>query len=389
MMDENETFSFPDFDTRQMDYPMNITSVPVGEAAVKITVYTLLILISLIGNTLIVLVVLKNKRMQTTTNYFLVNLAVSDLVVSLSCSWVNLVEDLTEGWVLGAFFCPFNSFAQVTSLVSSILSLTLVACDRFFGIVFAMKAHIIERKAKPVIIAVWVISVAVASPLLVYRRVHERYWKNHVERWCDDSDWSIDSGDGESHFHKPSRVAYWTFVSVILFFIPIIAMIGAYCGIIKTLWSTKIPGERVYKENLVQNKMKRKVIVMLIAILAVFALCWCPLQITILYSEYRGNHTEPLKEWYIHFKFTAMLLAFSNSAFNPLIYAGFNENFRKGLLNLLGCYKKIRWTPVNRMDSFRSTTLNSTKSEQLDLINRHYFFKESIERPASKALHSM
>lgn len=173
MMDENETFSFPDFDTRQMDYPMNITSVPVGEAAVKITVYTLLILISLIGNTLIVLVVLKNKRMQTTTNYFLVNLAVSDLVVSLSCSWVNLVEDLTEGWVLGAFFCPFNSFAQVTSLVSSILSLTLVACDRFFGIVFAMKAHIIERKAKPVIIAVWVISVAVASPLLVYRRVHE------------------------------------------------------------------------------------------------------------------------------------------------------------------------------------------------------------------------
>lgn len=148
----------------------------------------------------------------------------------------------------------------MTSLVSSILSLTLVACDRFFGIVFAMKAHIIERKAKPVIIAVWVISVAVASPLLVYRRVHERHWKNHVERWCDDSDWSIDSGDGESHFHKPSRVAYWTFVSVILFFIPIIAMIGAYCGIIKTLWSTKIPGERVYKENLVQNKMKRKVL---------------------------------------------------------------------------------------------------------------------------------
>lgn len=153
-----------------------------------------------------------------------------------------------------------NYLLSVTSLVSSILSLTLVACDRFFGIVFAMKAHIIERKAKPVIIAVWVISVAVASPLLVYRRVHERHWKNHVERWCDDSDWSINVGVGESQFHKPSRVAYWTFVSVILFFIPIIAMIGAYCGIIKTLWSTKIPGERVYKENLVQNKMKRKVL---------------------------------------------------------------------------------------------------------------------------------
>lgn len=113
MVDLNETFNFSDFDTRHHDYPLSmLTPVPVGEAAVKITIYTLLILIALIGNTLIILVVLKNKRMQTTTNYFLVNLAVSDLVVSLSCSWVHLVDDLTEGWVLGAFFCSFNSFAQ-------------------------------------------------------------------------------------------------------------------------------------------------------------------------------------------------------------------------------------------------------------------------------------
>ncbi|XP_022313602.1 QRFP-like peptide receptor isoform X2 [Crassostrea virginica] len=341
-MDLNETFNFSDFDTRHHDYPISLlTPVPTGEAAAKITVYTFLILTALIGNTLIILVVLKNKRMQTTTNYFLVNLAVSDLVVSLSCSWVHLVDNLTEGWILGNFFCPFNTFAQVASLVSSILSLTLVACDRFFGIVYAMKAHIIERKAKPVIIAIWVISCVVAIPMLIYRRVHERHWKNHVERWCDDVEWSIDLDNGEAHYHKPTRVAYWTCVSVILFFIPIIAMVGAYCGIIKTLWSTKIPGERVYKENLVQNKMKRKVIVMLIVILAVFALCWSPLQITILYSEYRGDHTKQLNDWYYHLLFAARLLAFSNSAFNPLIYAGFNENFRKELTAIIFLKKAL------------------------------------------------
>ncbi|XP_048763746.2 QRFP-like peptide receptor isoform X4 [Ostrea edulis] len=360
MVDLNETFNFSDFDTRHHDYPLSmLTPVPVGEAAVKITIYTLLILIALIGNTLIILVVLKNKRMQTTTNYFLVNLAVSDLVVSLSCSWVHLVDDLTEGWVLGAFFCSFNSFAQVASLISSILSLTLVACDRFFGIVYAMKAHIIERKAKPVIIAIWVISVAVAIPMLIFRRVQERHWKNHVERWCDDVEWSIDLDSEETHYHRASRVAYWTCVSVILFFLPIIAMIGAYCGIIKTLWSTKIPGERVYKENAVQTKMKRKVIVMLIVILAVFAICWCPIQITLLYSEYR-DHTKRLEEWYSHLEFSARLLAFSNSAFNPLIYAGFNENFRKELTAIiflkkaLSVQRRKRYIPRN--DTRRSTT---------------------------------
>lgn len=172
---------------------------------------------------------------------------------------------MIEGHVrLKEYFSRILCFLfTVASLISSILSLTLVACDRFFGIVYAMKAHIIERKAKPVIIAIWVISVAVAIPMLIFRRVQERHWKNHVERWCDDVEWSIDLDSEETHYHRPSRVAYWTCVSVILFFLPIIAMIGAYCGIIKTLWSTKIPGERVYKENAVQTKMKRKVMIVL------------------------------------------------------------------------------------------------------------------------------
>ncbi|KAK3089722.1 hypothetical protein FSP39_005898 [Pinctada imbricata] len=51
--------------------------------------------------------------MQTTTNYFIVNLAVCDIFVTVSCAWVRLVDNLTEGWVLGSFFCKFNSFAQV------------------------------------------------------------------------------------------------------------------------------------------------------------------------------------------------------------------------------------------------------------------------------------
>ena len=36
-------------------------------------------------------------------------------------------------------------------------------------------------------------------------------------------------------------------------------------------------------------------------------------------------------EWYDTFYFLARTLAFSNSAINPIIYAGFNENFRKGM----------------------------------------------------------
>ena len=87
-------------------------SVPVWEVAVKIGVNILIMVVALLGNLAVVIVVACNKRMQTTTNFYLVNLAVSDLGVTLSCTWVHLVDDLTEGWVLGAFFCKLNTFMQ-------------------------------------------------------------------------------------------------------------------------------------------------------------------------------------------------------------------------------------------------------------------------------------
>jgi hypothetical protein len=111
-----ETTSFI-LDPRQHPYPKPFRQVPVWEASIKICVYSLVILLSVIGNILIILVVAKNKRMRTTTNYYIVNLAASDLLVTLSCTWVNLVNDLSEGWILGSFFCKVNSFAQGKSFL--------------------------------------------------------------------------------------------------------------------------------------------------------------------------------------------------------------------------------------------------------------------------------
>lgn len=111
-----ETTSFI-LDPRQHAYPKPFKQVPVWEASIKICVYSLMILLSVIGNILIILVVAKNKRMRTTTNFYIVNLAASDLLVTLSCTWVNLVNDLSEGWILGSFFCKVNSFAQGKSFL--------------------------------------------------------------------------------------------------------------------------------------------------------------------------------------------------------------------------------------------------------------------------------
>ena len=103
---------FSMYDTQDIPYPIEIPKRPLWEIIVKCVAYGIIMLLALVGNVLVVFIVWQNKRMRTTTNYFIVNLAVSDLMVTSSCTWVHLVDNLTENWVLGAFFCKFNSFAQ-------------------------------------------------------------------------------------------------------------------------------------------------------------------------------------------------------------------------------------------------------------------------------------
>ena len=59
----------------------------------------------------------------------------------------------------------------------------LIACERFVGIVFAIKAHLTERRPVPFVAVVWIVSVIVSSPLLLYRRQITRQWLDHTEIW--------------------------------------------------------------------------------------------------------------------------------------------------------------------------------------------------------------
>ncbi|XP_074649244.1 QRFP-like peptide receptor isoform X2 [Tubulanus polymorphus] len=309
----------------------DIKTVPPWKAALKIFFTAVIMLVSLVGNFMVVFVVMRNKRMRTTTNFYIVNLAVADLLITLCCTWVKLVDDLTPIWGLGSFFCRFNSFAQIVVSVSSILTLMLIACDRFFGIIFAMKAHMTERRASVFIVLVWIVSTAVASPLLRYRKTNSRKWLDHHEIWCSEV-WPTTVKNGSVHTIEGKRI-YNVITTLFLFFIPIIVMAVAYVLIIRRLWSSRIPGEQLESENSVQDKVKKKVVVMLIIILSVFTICWLPLQVSILYIEFKPAD-KPYGDWYEEFTFFASFMAFSNSALNPIIYAGFNENFRKGMYSV-------------------------------------------------------
>ena len=79
--------------------------------------------------------------------------------------------------------CVARVDVTVLSLTASTLTLTLIACDRFFGVVFALKAHLTERRPRVFLAIVWAAALLVSCPLLVYRRQMTRQWVDHLEIW--------------------------------------------------------------------------------------------------------------------------------------------------------------------------------------------------------------
>lgn len=100
------------FDFSVIAFPGTLKQYPASEKAIKVTLGVVVELIAFTGNILVIAIVVRFKRMRTTTNYYLVNLAISDLLVALMPIWVHVVSSLNEFWVFGSFMCKFNPFLQ-------------------------------------------------------------------------------------------------------------------------------------------------------------------------------------------------------------------------------------------------------------------------------------
>ena len=83
-----------------------------GEAvAIAETVVCLLMnMVSLTGNLLVCLAVYKNPRLRTTTNLYIISLAVSDLLSATFVKPFTVGVLITRKWPFGKFYCYIQAF---------------------------------------------------------------------------------------------------------------------------------------------------------------------------------------------------------------------------------------------------------------------------------------
>ncbi len=208
--------------------------------SIKIFLYSIVIIFSLVGNFLIIAVTGRNKSLKRANSLFILNLAVCDLAILFSCIWVQILLAIDTNWRLGEAFCKINSFMQMVSIISSVLTLSMISCDRYIGIVHPLKAKQQNKSIYYVTVGViWTVSVTVSLPTYLYRSFTEIKWSDFVEKNCDDSGWpSLFTVNNLDCLEKSSfslKQIYYTIIIVFFFLLPFAIMVLAYTSIIRKL----------------------------------------------------------------------------------------------------------------------------------------------------------
>ena len=304
---------------------LNSAAVKTG----KTIALSLIFVVSLVGNSLIGIIVYKTPNLRKPINFLIANMALSDLLFPIFLLPKRLLDLHVDSWlingVLGQILCKLQAFLVEASSLVSVQSLVLIAVDRFGAVVVPLRSPLISRKLCPFfILTTWIVAMAVTSPYLFAYKLVE----NPGEMKCE-SLWA-------ETFGEKSFVTYSLAGVSVFFYIPMILLVAVYSIILIKLKKQAHPGEQSANAEEQRKRRNQNVLKMAIAIVLAFFLCWIPSCTIVLIKQFSApksfiRSSCSFQAFYI---FT-YYLTFANCAINPTILFISSSNYRQGLKRLV------------------------------------------------------
>lgn len=294
----------------------------IASKAVKILAYSILSLVSLVGNVFILMAIRRDKRLRTTTNKLIANMAVSDLMVPLFSIQEELMNIYVfSGWKItgdvGQALCKLLHFFQDTSIVVSVYSCVFIAIDRYYAVAHPLKRGFSSTRLKLIIIGIWILAVVAATPSLVKYQVI--YVGNRV--YCHDN-WTYVGLDNM----RSTRVQMFTMFTI-LNGIPIPTIIILYTLIVLKMKHYQVPGETSHAAATRRVQRNKKVLKLSIVVVSLLFLSWLFLDM-ILFLGLLGKLDSLPFTSIMNLVFAAKFIAFSSSAYNFFVYLGLCDQYR-------------------------------------------------------------
>ncbi|KAH8235573.1 hypothetical protein KR032_002672, partial [Drosophila birchii] len=268
----------------------------------------------LLGNGLVILVVVANQQMRSTTNLLIINLAVSDILFVIFCVPFTATDYVLPEWPFGNVWCKFVQYMIVVTCHCSVYTLVLMSFDRFLAVVHPVTSMSLrtERNATLAIMCAWITIVTTAIPVALSHSVRIYQYHGSAGTACvfstEEEVWSLVGF--QVSFFLSSYVAPLTLICFL------------YIGMLARLWKSA-PGCKPSAES---RKGKRRVTRMVVVVVLAFAICWLPIHVILVLKAldlYGASHLSVIIQIISH------VVAYTNSCINPILYAFLSDNFRK------------------------------------------------------------
>lgn len=282
--------------------------------------------LSLLGNILVCISVYRNTRLRTTTNLYIIALALSDLSSAIFVMPFASGVLLSGRWPFGETLCEMHAFFSLFVVYISPVTMGLTAFNRYVRICKSdhqYKLLFSQKKSLILLASTWMI---VASYILIPRLAD-------IQRFHFVPGYAACLNE---HLSEVSRIIHYFVVVGLFLVLPLAVTIFSYNKVLKTI--------RVHNVGAVQalhtqaggnasiSSHEIRICRSLFVIVFAFMVCWVPAWVITILTRFHIAARIPRNIELL----CAFCLSLSNTI-NPFIYAGMNPLFRKEFRKILRC----------------------------------------------------
>ena len=285
--------------------------------------------LSLSGNSLVCISVYKNTRLRTTTNLYIVALALSDLISAVFVMPLAVGVLATSDWVYGGVICDLHGFFSTFVIYVSPVTMGLTAFNRYVRICKSDQQYrkfFTLRKSRAWLACVWIL-VALYSALPKLAGLQD-YMFVPGYALCS-----------TAHLSEGGKMTHYTIVLCLFLLTPLATTIFSYIKVAKTIQQHNADASSTIHRNEVNRRMistrEIKLNKSLFAVVFAFMICWIPFWVIVILKRFHLVATMPR-----NLELLCMFFFYLSNTINPFIYAGMNPVFKREFRKLICCEQR-------------------------------------------------